>query len=131
MGSEMCIRDSITLHSRTEMTALHGEDQLEAITLRDKLEGRDWRLETGAVFVMVGAAPNTGWLRGLVELDRAGYVVTGPATGGRTAFETSTPGIFAVGDVRAGSVKRVASSVGEGSVVISAVWSHVDALRTR
>ncbi|SHJ41713.1 thioredoxin reductase (NADPH) [Palleronia salina] len=122
---------AITLHYRTEMTALHGRDQLEAITLRDKLEGRDWQLETGAVFVMVGAAPNTGWLRGLVELDRAGYVVTGPATGGRTAFETSTPGIFAVGDVRAGSVKRVASSVGEGSVVISAVWSHVDGLRSR
>jgi thioredoxin reductase (NADPH) len=73
---------------------------------------------------MVGAAPNTEWLSGLVTLDDKGFVVTGlglPAS----PFATSYPGIFAVGDVRAGSVKRVASAVGEGSVVISKVWEHV------
>ena len=72
---------------------------------------------------MVGAAPNTEWLSGLVSLMR-GFVVTGlglPAS----PFATSYPGIFAVGDVRAGSVKRVALAVGEGSVVISRVWEHV------
>jgi thioredoxin reductase (NADPH) len=73
---------------------------------------------------MVGAAPNTEWLSGLVKLDDKGFVFTGlgpPAS----PFATSYPGIFAVGDVRAGSVKRVASAVGEGSVVISKVWEHV------
>ena len=77
------------------------------------------------VFVMVGAAPNTNWLPSCVKLDPRGYVITGEEVGGRSQFETSHHGIYAVGDVRAGSVKRVASAVGEGSVVISDVWSHV------
>ena len=81
----------------------------------------------GAAFVMVGAAPNTGWLDALVTLDAKGFVCTGAEVGGRSTYETSCPGIFAVGDVRAGSVKRVASGVGEGSVVISKVWEHVHA----
>ena len=63
--------------------------------------------------------------RGQADLDPRGFVRTGRDAGGGSTFETSTPGVFAVGDVRAGSVKRVASSVGEGSVVISAVWDHV------
>ena len=75
---------------------------------------------------MVGAAPNTGWLSGLVALDDKGFVVTGAAAGADSPFGTSCPGVFAVGDVRAGSVKRVASAVGEGSVVISRVWGHVN-----
>jgi thioredoxin reductase (NADPH) len=75
---------------------------------------------------MVGAAPNTGWLSGLIKLDENGFVCTGAACGlPDSPFSTSLPGVFAVGDVRAGSVKRVASSVGEGSVVISKVWEHV------
>ena len=76
---------------------------------------------------MVGAAPNTRWLSGLVELDSHGFVLTGDIDGAGSPYATSHPGIFAVGDVRAGSVKRVASSVGEGSVVISKVWEHVRA----
>jgi thioredoxin reductase (NADPH) len=76
---------------------------------------------------MIGAAPNTSWLSGLVELDRAGFVRTGVDVGASSSFATSCPGVFAVGDVRSGSVKRVASSVGEGSVVVSAIWSHVNA----
>ncbi|PRY95674.1 thioredoxin reductase (NADPH) [Hasllibacter halocynthiae] len=112
----------ITIHYRTEMTALHGEDALKGITIRDRAAGEDWRLPARAVFVMVGAAPNTDWLGGCVDLDAKGFVLTGEAAGARRSFETSTPGVFAVGDLRAGSVKRVASSVGEGSVVISQVW---------
>lgn len=126
--SERLDRDpAITLHRRTQVTGLHGTDRLEEVTIRDGVMGQDWTLRTGAVFVMVGAAPNTGWLDGLVTLDDKGFVHTGPEVGGRSTYETSCPGIFAVGDVRAGSVKRVASGVGEGSVVISKVWEHVNA----
>jgi thioredoxin reductase (NADPH) len=120
---------AITLHRRTEITALHGEDALEAVTIRDREGGQNWRLATRAVFVMIGAAPNTDWLSGVVDLDAQGFVRTGEAVGATSPFATSAPGIFAVGDVRSGSVKRVASSVGEGSVVISRVWEHVSAMR--
>jgi thioredoxin reductase (NADPH) len=75
---------------------------------------------------MVGAAPNTGWLSGHVALDDKGFVLTGVEVGSSSAYATSCPGIFAVGDVRAGSVKRVASAVGEGSVVISRVWDFLN-----
>jgi thioredoxin reductase (NADPH) len=76
---------------------------------------------------MVGAAPNIEWLSGLVKLDDKGFVITGSGEGAASSpFATSQPGIFAVGDVRAGSVKRVASAVGEGSVVISKVWEFVN-----
>jgi thioredoxin reductase (NADPH) len=109
--------DAITLHFGAEVTGLHGEDSLEAVTLREA--GDERQIPVAGLFVMVGAAPNTGWLSGLVELDAKGFVVTDEG------HATSCPGIFAVGDVRAGSVKRVASAVGEGSVVISRVWAHV------
>ncbi|MDJ0626845.1 MAG: FAD-dependent oxidoreductase [Rhodobacter sp.] len=118
---------AITVHYRTEMTALHGEETLEGVTIRDKAGGQDWRINTRAVFIMVGAAPNTGWLSGLVDLDARGFVKTGTEAGAASSYATSHPGIFAVGDVRAGSVKRVASAVGEGSVVISKVWEFVGA----
>jgi len=112
---------AITLHFSGEITALHGAETLEAVTLRD---GRgDQHLPAAGLFVMVGAAPNTNWLSDLVTLDAKGFVVT---DGNHAA---SAPGIFAVGDVRAGSIKRVASAVGEGSVVISRVWDHVSAAR--
>lgn len=115
----------ITIHTRTEIAALHGEDELEEVTITDHTSGQEWTLKTRALFVMAGAAPNTGWLSGLITLDDKGFVMTGTEVGGRSAYETSCPGVFAVGDVRAGSVKRVASAVGEGSVVMSAVWEHV------
>ncbi|MFK7867642.1 MAG: FAD-dependent oxidoreductase [Roseobacter sp.] len=117
----------ITIHTRTHIEALHGAEKLERITIRDRAAGQSWDLRTQALFVMVGAAPNTGWLSGLVGLDDKGFVETGLDAGGRSQFETSLPGVFAVGDVRSGSVKRVASAVGEGSVVMSAVWEHVNA----
>ena len=78
---------------------------------------------------MVGAAPNTRWLSGLVDLDDKGFVLTGAAANVDSPYATSCSGIFAVGDVRSGSVKRVASSVGEGSVVISKVWEFVNRQR--
>lgn len=116
----------ITIHYQTEMKTLHGDDHLERVTIRDKSSGQDWDIASRAVFIMVGAAPNTEWLSGLVELDDKGFVKTGASVGMVSSYETSHPGIFAVGDVRAGSVKRVASAVGEGSVVISKVWDHVN-----
>ena len=116
----------VTIHYRTRVTALHGQDALEAVTIHDATGGEDWRLETGALFVMAGAAPNTDWLADLVALDDRGFVLTGPEAGAALSFATSCPGVFAAGDVRAASVKRVASAVGEGSVVISQVWRHLE-----
>jgi thioredoxin reductase (NADPH) len=115
----------ITIHYQTEVTELHGEDWLEAVTFTGP-EG-ERRVETRALFIMIGAAPNTEWLSGLVDVDDNGFVLTGGDVGRATPFETGTDGIFAVGDVRAGSVKRVASAVGEGSVVVSRIWSYLDA----
>ena len=113
---------SITVHYRTEIEALEGGDTLSSVTYRT--DGTPKKLAVAGVFAMVGAAPNTGWLSGKVALDDKGFVRAGAEAGGRSRFETSQAGIFAVGDVRAGSVKRVASAVGEGSVVISSVWDH-------
>lgn len=113
----------ITLHSQTEVTALHGDQMLERITWRNRQTGNEKTIDAPNMFVMIGASPNTGWLDDCVALDDNGFVVTGPAAGSDifSPFGTSIPGIFAVGDVRSGSVKRVASGVGEGSVCISDV----------
>lgn len=116
----------ITIHYQTEMTALQGDDHLSHITIHDKTAGQEWTIQSRAVFIMVGAAPNTGWLSDFIDLDGKGYVKTGADVGASSAYATSYPGIFAVGDVRAGSVKRVASAVGEGSVVISRVWEYLN-----
>ncbi len=117
----------ITIHYRTQMTCCHGDTELDAITIRNAADGQDWQIRTRAVFVMVGAAPNTQWLSGLVDLNEQGFVKTGADVGQSSGYATSCPGIYAVGDVRAGSVKRVASAVGEGSVVISRVWEYLNA----
>ena len=116
----------ITIHLCTAVKELRGGHALDGITVHDRGTGQDWQINTKALFVMVGAAPNTGWLSGLVDLDERGFVKTGAEAGGANAYQTSRPGVFAVGDVRAGSVKRVASAVGEGSVVMSAVWDHIN-----
>ena len=82
-----------------------------------------------AIFVMIGADPCTDWLRGAIALDDHGFVRTGVLGGVPDAlspYETSMPGVFAVGDVRSGSVKRVASAVGEGSVVVQAVHRYLE-----
>jgi thioredoxin reductase (NADPH) len=120
----------ITIQYGAEVGGLHGADHLESLIIRDVKSGTSRVVDTRALFVMVGAAPNTEWLSGLVKLDDKGFVVTGSgAEGANSPFATSMPGIFAVGDVRASSVKRVASSVGEGSVVISKVWEFVNRSR--
>ena len=116
----------IIIEYESEVTALQGEDKLASVTIRSRSDGSERTLPTCSLFVMVGAEPNTGWLSGLVALDDKGFVLTGDAVTAASPYATSQPGIFAVGDVRAGSVKRVASSVGEGSVVISRVWSHLN-----
>ncbi len=120
---------AITIEYGAEVTALHGDGHLEGVTIRNRGSGETRDVSSRALFIMVGAAPNTGWLSGLVALDKGGFVLTGAAAGADSPYATSQPGIFAVGDVRAGSVKRVASSVGEGSVVISKVWDYVNAER--
>lgn len=114
----------ITIHYRSECIALHGEKQLEAVTIRSGDAER--RVPTKALFVMAGAAANTGWLSNLVALDAKGFVLTGEEASGETTYATSHPRIWAVGDVRSGSVKRVASAVGEGSVVVGAIWSALE-----
>jgi len=117
----------ITIEYGAEVSALQGADHLEALTIRDVKTGASRVVDTCALFIMVGAAPNTEWLSGLVKLDDKGFVITGSGEASAASpFATSLPGVFAVGDVRAGSVKRVASSVGEGSVVISKVWEFVN-----
>lgn len=113
----------ITIHFGAEIIGLDGSEQLSKVSFRR--DGETHEMAAKGVFVMVGAVPNTGWLPNEVALDAKGFVETGTAVGGGSQYETSVPGIFAVGDVRSGSVKRVASAVGEGSVVISDVWSYV------
>jgi thioredoxin reductase (NADPH) len=123
LASRLAADLAITVHYNSEVMALHGDEALESITLR---EGEEQHvISTKAVFVMAGAAPNTGWLGDLLALDRNGFILTGQDAGAASPLETSVKGIFAVGDVRAGSTKRVASAVGEGSVVIAKAWDHV------
>lgn len=119
----------ITIHYHSEVTALHGDSWLEAITL--KTGDSQQRIDTRALFIMIGAAPNTCWLSGLAETDAKGFVLTGAAAGQADDYATTAAGIFAVGDVRAGSVKRVASAVGEGSVVVSRIWQYLEDTRER
>jgi thioredoxin reductase (NADPH) len=120
----------ITIEYGAEVTALHGAERLQALTIANVKTGATRRVDTRALFLMVGAAPNTEWLSGLVDLDSKGFVTTGFGEGSAASpFATSLPGIYAVGDVRSGSVKRVASAVGEGSVVISKVWEYVNSRR--
>ncbi|MEM9101105.1 MAG: FAD-dependent oxidoreductase [Pseudomonadota bacterium] len=117
---------NITIHLNTTVTELKGSDKLTSVMLTHKDNQPSTEIKSCALFVMVGAAPNTQWLNGLVDLDEKGFVKTGLSTASDSPFATSKPGIFAVGDVRAGSVKRVASAVGEGSVVISKIWEYVN-----
>jgi len=131
-------REKIELVTLSEVTELHGEARLEGATLRRK-DGRTRRVEAAAVFPMIGAAPRTNWLAGCVGLDAKGFVVTGSDAAGHPDFaahwgepgrapfllETTRSGIFAVGDVRSGSIKRVASAVGEGSMAVKFVHEIV------
>ncbi|MFF4977790.1 FAD-dependent oxidoreductase [Streptomyces sp. NPDC001083] len=122
--------DRISVHVHTRLTALDGARHLDTAHWVDTRTGTGTARKVAGVFLMTGATPNTAWLGDCLETDRDGFLCTGAQVTRHTdAFtrrrahdlETSVPGIFAVGDVRAESVKRVASAVGEGSVVVSAV----------
>lgn len=118
----------ISLHTRSEIVRLEGEERLQQITWHHRDTGEPTVCHAGNMFVMIGAEPNTDWLKDCLELDPKGFVLTGRCPKGHlleSPYATTKPGIFAVGDVRAGSVKRVASSVGEGSVVIQAVHRYL------
>ncbi len=116
----------ITLHSSTEIEHLEGGSVLECVTWVNRRTGTRETRRIGSMFVMIGAEPNTGWLYGVLALDKKGFVITGTAeTFENTRYATSVPGIYAVGDVRSNSVKRVASAVGEGSVVIADVHRYL------
>jgi thioredoxin reductase (NADPH) len=120
---------AITLHPQTEISLLEGNRHLERVTWRSRATGAQETRPVSNVFLMLGAVPNTEWLRGCVELDGDGFVRCGvgfaPHDGQNDrrphTLESSRRGVFAVGDVRSGSIKRVASSVGEGSIVVAAI----------
>jgi thioredoxin reductase (NADPH) len=125
---------AIVVHANTEVAALEGGDHLERVRLRNNQTGSEEIHDIRHVFLMTGAVPNTGWLEGCVALDARGFIKTGPdlsaddlASAGWPLsraphlLETSLPGVLAVGDVRGGNVKRVASAVGEGSIAVSFV----------
>jgi thioredoxin reductase (NADPH) len=125
---------TIELHARTEIVGLEGASHLEQVTWRNNETGAEETLPIRHVFLMMGASPCTKWLDGCMALDEKGFIKTGnnltpddlttfhwPLERRPYLLETSLPGIFAVGDVRSGNVKRVASAVGEGSIVISMV----------
>ena len=128
LASRLMASPRITVSFGATTVGLHGGDRLERITVRRKETGAEDDLDVGGLFIMAGAAPNTAWLSDIAHLDDKGFVVTGGPAGASHPYETSMPGLFAVGDVRAGSVKRVASAAGEGSVVIARVWEHVQSV---
>ncbi len=117
----------ISLHANTEIVELEGSRHLQRLTWQNRLNGEREAKEISNLFVMIGADPCTEWLHDCVELDDHGFVRTGFAgsDGEAGRYRTSRPGIFAVGDVRSGSVKRVASGVGEGSVVVADIHRYL------
>jgi thioredoxin reductase (NADPH) len=124
---------------RTEVRELEGTGQLERVVVEDTRTGRRRSLDAGRVLVLIGSEPHTQWLREAVELDGGGYVLTGPEVSRRLLsgppwsalgrapflFETSRPGVFAIGDVRSGSFKRVTSAIGEGSMSASLIAQYL------
>ena len=132
---------NITVRTCTEVVEAHGAKHLEQLTLRDRNTGQSETVDAGWLFVFIGAAPRTDWLDGVVVRDERGFVIAGPdltAADGlpkewnldRQPFhlETSVPGVFAAGDVRAESAKRVASAVGEGAMAVMLVHRYLEGL---
>ena len=126
----------IEMHYKTEIVGLEGGMQLEQVSWVDRVTGETSTHDVRHVFIMAGASPRTEWLQGCIALDDKGFILTGrdldattglvppsvwPLTRAPQMLETSLPGVFAVGDVRAGNVKRVASAVGEGAISIHLV----------
>jgi thioredoxin reductase (NADPH) len=129
----------ISVRYRSEVRKVDGSDRLERVTIEDRATSAVDTIPATALFVMIGAQPRTESFKTAVRLDNGGYIVTGPDLGPDTRhqqpwttldrdpylLETSTPGVFAAGDVRSGSVKRVATAVGEGSIAIRLVNLHL------
>ena len=122
---------NITVVLHTEVADGHGQGRLQGLTLRDRQSGETRTVPASAVFVLIGAEPRTDWLDGVVERDERGYVLTGrdldgwPLARPPLPLETSLPGVFAAGDVRYRSIKRVASAVGEGSIAVQLVHQYL------
>ncbi|QDC25139.1 hypothetical protein FE374_11475 [Georgenia yuyongxinii] len=124
---------NIDVRLGTRVTGGSGRGRLESLTLEDTGTGHSATVPAAALFVLIGAEPHTGWLAGAVGLDERGYVLTGaevpapawPLSRAPLPFETSLPGVLAAGDVRHGSVKRVAGAVGEGSVAVGSVHQYL------
>jgi thioredoxin reductase (NADPH) len=131
---QVASRPNIRAMYRTEVGAVHGDVSLEAIDVRDSMTGETTRLESGGLFLFIGADPQTGWLPPEIELDQRGFILTGSdmrAANGWThdrdpyLLETSVPGILACGDVLLSPVKRVAAAVGDGSMAIAFVHQYL------
>jgi thioredoxin reductase (NADPH) len=127
-------RSNIKVLLHTEVTGAYGATALEAIDVQDNQTGETRRLESGGLFIFIGADAETSWLPEQIALDRRGFVLTGPDVAAAGAWglerdpyllETSLPGVFACGDVRSGPVKRVAAAVGEGSMAIAFVHQYL------
>ncbi len=113
-------KENLEVRLGTEVVDVQGGEQLEGLVLRER--GEVTEVPADAIYILIGAEPRTEWLPEEIERDERGFVVTG------ADYSTTVPGVFAIGDVRAGSVKRVASAVGEGSVVIQHVHRHLERL---
>ncbi|MEM8982993.1 MAG: FAD-dependent oxidoreductase [Pseudomonadota bacterium] len=129
LSQRLLTHPRISVHYEVEMMALNGDRRLQSIEIRNRANGVVDSLETNAVFVMIGAAAYTDWLGPDVKRDKRGFVLTGDQVNRATSpFATTCPGVYAVGDVRTNSVKRVASAVGEGSVVVSSIHQYLSSL---
>ena len=116
---------NIGVRYSTEITRAHGEDKLERLELLDRASGQSETVDAAALIVLIGAVPHTGWLPDEITRDDWGYVPTGLDAGAERPLETSLPGVFAAGDVRAGSVKRVAAAVGDGALAVTGVHRYL------
>jgi thioredoxin reductase (NADPH) len=141
---QLATRANIVVEPQREVVDVLGEDHLQAIVVRDRLSGTEQTRDTEALFILIGADAHTAWLPPTVARDPHGYLMTGrdllaeaswksswPLDRPPYLLETSVPGIFAVGDVRAGSIKRVATAVGEGSMAIAFVHQYLDDVAAR
>ena len=124
---ELGATPNVTVRLGVEVVDGEGDEQLEAVVVRDRETGALERIAAAGLFVMIGAEPRTEWLDGVVERDDRGFVLTGDDVESEAALlETSVPGVFAIGDVRHGSVKRVTTAMGEGATAVHLVHRHLE-----